>query len=40
MIRDGRVKPYVCKDFPLTEAKAAHELLDSGKAIGKIIMHP
>ena len=40
MIRDGRVKPYVCKDFPLAEAKAAHELLDSGSAIGKIIMHP
>ncbi|MBQ3321259.1 MAG: zinc-binding dehydrogenase [Firmicutes bacterium] len=40
MIRDGRVKPYVCKDFPLAEAKAAHELLDSGRAIGKIIMHP
>ena len=40
MIRDGRVKPYVCKDFPLEQARAAHELLDSGKAIGKIIMHP
>lgn len=40
MIRDGRVKPYVCKDFPLAEARAAHELLDSGRAIGKIIMHP
>lgn len=40
MIRDGRVKPFVCKDFPLEEARAAHELLDSGKAIGKIIMHP
>ena len=40
MIRDGRVRPYVCKDFPLEQAKAAHELLDSGNAIGKIIMHP
>lgn len=40
MVRDGRVRPYVCKDFPLEEARAAHELLDSGKAIGKIIMHP
>lgn len=40
MIRDGRVKPYVCKDFPLEQAREAHELLDSGKAIGKIIMHP
>ena len=40
MIRDGRVKPYVCKDFSLEQAREAHELLDSGKAIGKIIMHP
>ena len=40
MIRDGRVKPYVCKDFPLEQAREAHALLDSGNAIGKIIMHP
>ena len=40
MIRNGSVRPYVCKDFPLEEARAAHELLDSGSAIGKIIMHP
>ncbi|MBR0396838.1 MAG: zinc-binding dehydrogenase [Eubacterium sp.] len=40
MIRRGSVRPYVCKDFPLKEARAAHELLDSGSAIGKIIMHP
>ena len=40
MIRDGRVRPYVCKDFPLEHARKAHELLDSGKAIGKIVMHP
>ena len=40
MIRDGRVKPFVCQDFPLKHARAAHELLDSGDAIGKIIMHP
>ena len=40
MIRRGVVRPYVCRDFPLEEARAAHELLDSGDAIGKIIMHP
>ncbi|MCR5784116.1 MAG: zinc-binding dehydrogenase [Eubacterium sp.] len=40
MIRDGRVKPLVCKDFALEDARKAHELLDSGKAIGKIVMHP
>ena len=40
MIKDGRVRPYVCQDFPLEQARQAHELLDSGKAIGKIVMHP
>ena len=40
MIRDGRVKPIVYKDFPLEHARKAHELLDRGRAIGKIIMHP
>ena len=40
MIRDGGVKPFVYRDFPLEQAREAHELLDSGKAIGKIIMHP
>lgn len=40
MIRDGRVKPLVYKDLPLSEARQAHELLDAGKIIGKLIMHP
>lgn len=40
MIRDGRVKPLVYKDLPLSEARQAHELLDAGKVIGKLIMHP
>lgn len=40
MIRDGRVKPLVCREFPLEEARKAHELLESGTAIGKIILRP
>ena len=40
MIRNGRVKPLVYKDLPLSEARQAHELLDAGKVIGKLIMHP
>mgnify|MGYP002517209439 FL=1 len=40
MIRDGRGKPPVYKDLPLSEARQAHELLDAGKIIGKLIMHP
>lgn len=40
MIREGRVKPYVYQDLPLSQARQAHELLDAKKAIGKIVMHP
>lgn len=40
MILDGRVKPLVDQDLPLAEARKAHELLDAGKVIGKIIIHP
>ena len=40
MIREGRVKPVVYKDLSLCEARKAHELLDSGKVIGKLVMHP
>lgn len=40
MVLDGRVTPLVCRDFPLSEARQAHELLDSGEALGKLILHP
>ena len=40
MVRDGRVKPLVCADLPLSEARKAHEMLDAGEIIGKLIMHP
>ena len=40
MVRDGRVKPLVCADLPLSEAQKAHEMLDAGEIIGKLIMHP
>ncbi len=40
MVRQGRITPLIAAEFPLAEAKKAHELLDSGKAIGKIILKP
>lgn len=40
LLREGRVKPVIAAEFPLAEARKAHELLDSGKAIGKIILKP
>lgn len=40
LLREGRVKPVIAAEFPLSEARKAHELLDSGTAIGKIILRP
>ena len=40
MVLDGRVKPVVDCILPLSEARQAHERLDSGKAIGKIVLKP
>ena len=37
-VRNGEVKPLIFKTFGLAEAGAAHELMDSGKHIGKIVL--
>ena len=37
-LADGSIKPAVFARFKLSEVRRAHELLDSGKALGKIIM--
>lgn len=35
----GRIKTHIHKTFPLHEAKKAHELLESGNYIGKIVLN-
>lgn len=37
-IRSGNIKPLIHTTFDLTNAKAAHELMDSGRHIGKIVL--
>jgi NADPH2:quinone reductase len=37
-LADGTIKPAVFARFKLSDVRLAHELLDSGKALGKIIM--
>ncbi|MBR1191149.1 zinc-dependent alcohol dehydrogenase family protein [Bradyrhizobium sp. AUGA SZCCT0160] len=37
-LADGSIKPAIFARFKLSEVRQAHELLDSGKALGKIIM--
>ncbi len=38
LLADGTVKPVVDSTFPLAEAAAAHARLDSGDAIGKVLL--
>lgn len=38
MVSDGRVRPVIGAEFPVTQADAAHELLKSGEVAGKIVL--
>jgi len=38
MVADGRVRPIVHTELPVTEAPRAHELLDSADVVGKIVL--
>ncbi|MCR3845634.1 zinc-binding dehydrogenase [Pseudomonas aeruginosa] len=37
-VRAGTVRPQVFRTFPLEQARQAHELMDSGQHIGKIVL--
>ncbi len=38
MVADGSVRPIIGAEFPIEEAAAAHELLDSGEVAGKVLL--
>jgi NADPH:quinone reductase-like Zn-dependent oxidoreductase len=38
LVVSGRVKPVIDKVFPLSEARAAHERLEAGEQLGKIVL--
>jgi NADPH2:quinone reductase len=38
LIEAGKIKPVIYKTFPLAEAAKAHELMESGAHIGKIVL--
>jgi NADPH:quinone reductase-like Zn-dependent oxidoreductase len=38
LLTQRKIKPLVARRFPLTEARAAHELLGKGGVIGKIVL--
>jgi len=38
LVRSGRARPVVDEVFPLAEARAAHERLEAGEQLGKIVL--
>jgi NADPH:quinone reductase len=40
LLASGKVASHVSRRIPLAEARAAHELLDSGKVLGKLLLKP
>ena len=38
LLETGRIKPVICRTFPLREASKAHELMESSQHLGKIIL--
>ncbi|HEX2213305.1 MAG TPA: NAD(P)H-quinone oxidoreductase [Mycobacterium sp.] len=38
MIDNGQVRPIIGAEFPIVEASAAHELLESGEVSGKVLL--
>jgi NADPH:quinone reductase-like Zn-dependent oxidoreductase len=38
LVADGRARPVIDRVFPLAEARAAHERLEAGEQLGKIVL--
>jgi NADPH:quinone reductase-like Zn-dependent oxidoreductase len=40
LLREGKIHPVVAERLPLTEARHAHELLESSASKGKLVLVP
>ena len=38
LVRSGRVRVHIDSTFPLAEARAAHERMERGEQLGKIVL--
>jgi NADPH:quinone reductase-like Zn-dependent oxidoreductase len=38
LVKSGRARPVVDTVFPLAEARAAHERLEAGEQLGKVVL--
>ena len=36
----GRIRPYVGAELPLAEVEQAHELVESRRSVGKVVLVP
>jgi len=40
LLQQQKIKPLIAQQFPLAEARQAHELLGNGGVTGKIVLVP
>jgi putative PIG3 family NAD(P)H quinone oxidoreductase len=40
LLSEGRIRPQICKTFPLAQASEAHRLMESSAHVGKIMLVP
>ncbi len=40
LMKRGQIKPVISASFPLEEATKAHEMVETGKAVGRIVLRP
>ena len=40
LLREGKIHPVVAERLPLSDARRAHEMLDSSAAKGKLVLVP
>lgn len=40
LLAQGKIKPIIAARIPLAEANRAHEMIESGKALGKLVLIP
>jgi NADPH:quinone reductase-like Zn-dependent oxidoreductase len=38
LVKSGQAKPVVDEVYPLSEARAAHERMEAGEQLGKIVL--
>jgi len=40
LMADGRLEPPIYKVLPLSQARRAHEMIEAGEVMGKLVLHP